>query len=108
MEGPQELQVLGTEACTPYWKTGWKPGFRGGESKPLHLSLNWLPPPAVPRTLTCTDGPCPQKLLKTPQILSTERKMHVWDDRSILCPTQAQILLALAKLGPSVTPVPHI
>lgn len=96
---------MGNEACIPYWKTGWASEFRGGESKPLHLGLNWLLPPPVPRPLTCTDGPCPQKLLKIPQILSTERRTHVWDDRPVLGLPEAQIPPALAKLGPSP---PHL
>lgn len=43
MEGLQGLQALETEACKPYWKTGWESVFRGGGSKPPYLSLSWLP-----------------------------------------------------------------
>ena len=89
MEEPQGPQALETEACIPYWETRWELGFRVGNPSLLTLSLIWLSHSLVHRPLTCTDGPCLQRLLKTPQTLSTKRQTHVSDDRPVLCLIQA-------------------
>lgn len=74
MEGWQGLQASGTEACIPCWERGWELGFRGGEYKP---ESQLATPSAHTSLLTCTDGLCPQRLLKIPQAPSIEKDMCV-------------------------------
>lgn len=51
MEEPQGPQALGTEACIPYWETGWELGFRAGNLRLLTRVSIGFPIPQFPGLL---------------------------------------------------------